>query len=269
MTNTPTQDDLNAVLLKTIQEFVVDELVANKDQRIDLSNRLTGSGSMIIDITNRQKQKKVIIVYQGDQLIMTPKARRRINEGTRYIPSYIEINANVRHYTYGNAEYLKSIEHGYSNSVLKTIMSHLSRELLNDTGYPITPEERIQAKAGKIGITENTYLVDHSSDVTPADTEYYRIVSINKDNCYDKEDRVTLFIADAFNYSSFLGGRESVLYEMPNDDSPKVGDANSGDLNVGDYVVVYHASGGDSRKENNRKIVRFVPPPTFTRWFKT
>lgn len=264
MPNLPRQDDLNAVLLKSIQQFVVDELVSKKEQKIDLSHRLTENESMIIDITNRQKQKKVILVYQGDQLIMTPKARRRINEGTRYIPSYVEINANVRSYTYGNEEYLKSIELGFNSSVLKTITDHLVRELLNDTGYPISQNERILAKAGKISMNENTYLIDHSSDSTPADTEYFRISSINNDDCYEKEDRAKVGIVDSANYTAFLGGRPYFEYVLPETDSPKVGETS-----VGDYVVIYHAANNDEQKDNNRKVIRFVPPPTFTRWFRT
>lgn len=264
MSTHPSQEDLNAVLLFTIRQFVVDELVNKEDQRVDITHRLTDTGAMFIDISNRLKQKKVIIIYQDNQITTTPKARRRINEGTRYIPSYVEINANVRHYTYGNDEYKKSIEQGFAHSVLKTLTTHLVRELMNDTGYPISQNERIYAKPGKITKDENTYLLDHNSDVTPADTEYYRIASIDNDDCYELSDRTTVSIVDAANYSALLAGREVFSYEIPNSDSPKVGDAN-----VGDFVVVYHASNSDERKDANRKVVRFIPPPTFTRWFKT
>jgi len=264
MNTEPRQDDLNAVLLNTIQQFVVDELIAKEDQRIDLIHRLTDTGSMIIDITNRQKQKKVIVIYADGQITTTPKARRRINEGTRYIPSYVEINANVRNYAYGNAEYKKSIELGFSHSVLKTLTLHLQRELLNDTGYPIRNDERIYAKAGKINKVENTYLINHNEDLTPADTEYYRIATIDNDDCFVKEDKPSIKIVDSVNYSAFLAGREYVSHLLSVDDSPKVGE-----VNVGDYVVVYHATNSDARTDANRKVVRIIPPPTFTRWFKT
>ena len=259
MTNEPLQEDLNAVLLSTIRQFEVEELT-KKDQKIDITHRLMDNGSMIIDITNRQKQKKVIVIYADGQIITTPKARRRINEGTRYIPAYVEINANVRHYSYGNEEYKKSITSGFASSILKPITEHLVRELLNDTGYPIHQDERIHASAGRINDTVNTYLIDHANDTTPPETEYYRVVSLNTDDCFDKDDRVRVGIVDSINYSAYLAGKASYQVLISDQHAPKIGDAN-----VGDYVVVYHAVNTDG----NRKVVRYIPPPTFSRWFRT
>ena len=265
MNHVTTQEDLNSVLLNTIRQFVVDELVTKKDQKIDFLTRITDSGTMIIDITNRQKHKKVILVYQADQLITTPKARRRINEGTKYIPSYIEINSNVRQYTFGITEYKNSIENGFANSILKTITQQLVRELLNDTGYPIDPDERISAVAGNISDTENDFLKDHRYDPVAPGTKYFRVVSVSTDNCFTKEDRPDIVISDNVNYSNFLAGRSYCSYKLTDDDAPA---PKVGNINVGDYMVVYYATNNDARAETNRKVVRFVKPQTFTHWFK-
>jgi hypothetical protein len=41
------------------------------------------------------------------------------------------------------------------------------------------------------------------------------------------------------------------------------------EASVGDYVVVYYATNDEGSATRNRKVVRFVNPNTFNRWFRT